>query len=82
MTRSTGYPAFTPAGTSLLSHARRPGTPGCRAYREAEGCPGSPDGPAAVRATALLVEVGMDPFAKHGDAQTIIDEHHDYEVNP
>jgi hypothetical protein len=55
---------------------------GRRAYLEAEGRIGFPDGPIAVRAAALFVEVGMEHFAEHGEAETIIDEHHEYEGNP
>jgi hypothetical protein len=55
---------------------------GRRAYLEVEGRIGFPDGPIAVRAAALFVEVGMEHFAEHGEARTIIDEHHEYEGNP
>jgi hypothetical protein len=55
---------------------------GRRAYLEAEGRIGFPDGPVAVRAVALFVEVGMEHFAGRGDATIIVDEHHEYEGNP
>ncbi|WP_371784394.1 hypothetical protein [Streptosporangium subroseum] len=54
---------------------------GRRAYLEAEGRIGFPDGP-VVRAVALFVEVGMEHFAGRGDATIIVDEHHEYEGNP
>ncbi|WP_030914822.1 PaaI family thioesterase [Streptosporangium amethystogenes] len=78
----TDYLAPVPVGTVLHMRAWCNGMSGRKAYLEAEGRIGSPDGPVAVRAAALFIEVGMEHFAEHGDAQTIIDEHHKYEVNP
>ncbi|GIH99628.1 PaaI family thioesterase [Planobispora takensis] len=78
----TDYLAPVPVGTTLHLRAWCTGMSGRKAYLEAEGRIGAPDGPVAVRAAALFIEVGMEHFAKHGDAQTILDEHHDYEVNP
>ncbi|MEU8203344.1 PaaI family thioesterase [Streptosporangium sp. NPDC049046] len=78
----TDYLAPVPVGTALHLRAWCNGMSGRKAYLEAEGRIGSPDGPVAVRAAALFVEVGMEHFAKHGDIQKIADEHHEYEVNP
>lgn len=78
----TDYLAPVPVGTTLHLRAWCTGTSGRKAYLEAEGRIGSPDGPVAVRAAALFIEVSMEHFAKHGDLQTIVDEHHEYEVNP
>jgi hypothetical protein len=55
---------------------------GRRAYLEAEGRIGFPDGPVAVRAVALFAPVGMEHFAGRDDATIIVDEHHEYEGNP
>ncbi|MFG1750176.1 PaaI family thioesterase [Streptosporangium sandarakinum] len=78
----TDYLAPVPVGTTLHLRAWCTGVSGRKAYLEAEGRIGSADGSVAVRAAALFVEVGMEHFAEHGDAQTLLDEHHDYEVNP
>ncbi|MFF5206952.1 PaaI family thioesterase [Streptosporangium sp. NPDC000396] len=78
----TDYLAPVPVGTTLHLRAWCNGMSGRKAYLEAEGRIGSPDGPVAVRAAALFIEVDMEHFAKHGDAQAIMDEHHEYEVNP
>ncbi|MBB2911825.1 acyl-coenzyme A thioesterase PaaI-like protein [Streptosporangium becharense] len=78
----TDYLAPVPVGTTLHLRAWCTGVSGRKAYLEAEGRAGSPDGPVAVRAAALFIEVGMEHFARHGDAKAIADEHHEYEVNP
>ncbi|MGC5015490.1 PaaI family thioesterase [Streptosporangium sp. DT93] len=77
----TDYLAPVPVGTELYLRAWCNGMSGRKAYLEAEGRIGSADGPVAVRAAALFIEVGMEHFGRHG-SQTIIDEHHEYEVNP
>ncbi|GGL26728.1 PaaI family thioesterase [Planomonospora parontospora] len=78
----TDYLAPVPVGTTLHLRAWCTGMAGRKAYLEAEGRVGAPDGPVAVRAAALFIEVGMEHFAEHGDAQAILAEHHEYEVNP
>ncbi|MEV0593582.1 PaaI family thioesterase [Nonomuraea cavernae] len=71
-----------PVGTTLHLRAWCNGISGRKAYLEAEGRIGAPDGPVAVRAAALFIEVEMEHFARHGDAEAITAEHHDFEVNP
>ncbi|MFI6322143.1 PaaI family thioesterase [Nonomuraea sp. NPDC050556] len=78
----TDYLMPVPVGTTLHLRAWCNGISGRKAYLEAEGRLGAPDGPVAVRAAALFIEVRMEHFATHGDAQAIAAEHHDYEVNP
>ncbi|MEV4099706.1 PaaI family thioesterase [Nonomuraea sp. NPDC049649] len=78
----TDYLLPVPVGTTLHLRARCTGIQGRKAYLEAEGRVGAPDGPAAVRAAALFIEVDMTHFAEHGDLEAIRAEHQDYEVNP
>ncbi|MCK2217546.1 PaaI family thioesterase [Actinomadura sp. ATCC 31491] len=78
----TDYLLPVPVGTTLHLRAWCNGIAGRKAYLEAEGRIGAPDGPVAVRAAALFIEVGMEHFAKHGDLAAIAAEHQDYEVNP
>ncbi|TDD16090.1 PaaI family thioesterase [Nonomuraea diastatica] len=77
----TDYLLPVPVGTTLHLRAWCNGVAGRKAYLEAEGRIGAPDGPVAVRAAALFIEVNMEHFAKHGDLAAIAAEH-DYEVNP
>ncbi|MER7501789.1 PaaI family thioesterase [Nonomuraea pusilla] len=78
----TDYVLPVPVGTTLHLRAWCNGIAGRKAYLEAEGRVGAPDGPVAVRAAALFVEVSMRHFAEHGDLAAITAEHQDYEVNP
>lgn len=78
----TDYVLPVPVGTTLHLRAWCNGITGRKAYLEAEGRIGAPDGPVAVRAAALFIEVGMGHFAKHGDLSAIATELQDYEVNP
>ncbi|MGR6916214.1 PaaI family thioesterase [[Actinomadura] parvosata] len=78
----TDYLLPVPVGTTLHLRAWCTGIDGRKAYLEAEGRIGAPDGPVAVRAAALFIEVNMEHFAKHGDLAAIAAEHQDYEVNP
>lgn len=78
----TDYLLPVPVGTTLHLRAWCTGISGRKAYLEAEGRMGAPDGPVAVRAAALFIEVNMEHFAKHGDLAAIAAEHQDYEVNP
>ncbi|MFC4063130.1 PaaI family thioesterase [Planomonospora corallina] len=78
----TDYLRPVSVGTTLHLRAWCTGVSGRKAYLEAEGRIGAPDGPVAVRAAALFIEVGMEHFAEHGDADAFLAEHHDYEVNP
>ncbi|GAA4071159.1 PaaI family thioesterase [Nonomuraea soli] len=78
----TDFRTPVPVGTTLHLRAWCTGISGRKAYLEAEGRIGGPDGPVAVSAAALFIEVRMDHFAKHGDVAAIAAEHHDFEVNP
>ncbi|MFI6595225.1 PaaI family thioesterase [Nonomuraea sp. NPDC050536] len=78
----TDYLLPVPVGTTLHLRAWCNGIAGRKAYLEAEGRIGAPDGPVAVRAAALFIEVDMAHFARHGDAAAIAAEHTDFEVNP
>ncbi|WP_230885015.1 hypothetical protein [Planomonospora sp. ID82291] len=71
-----------PGDTTPHLRARCTGTSGRKAYREAEGRIGAPEGPVAVRAAALLIEAGVEHSAEHGDARAVLAAHHEYEVNP
>ncbi|MDP9841155.1 hypothetical protein [Streptosporangium lutulentum] len=77
-----GAPASVRADTTPYPLARCGGISGRRAYLEAEGRIGFPDGPVAVPSAEVFVEVGTEHFAVRGDATTIADEHHEYEGNP
>ncbi|MEV0620661.1 PaaI family thioesterase [Nonomuraea sp. NPDC050404] len=78
----TDYLLPVPVGTTLHLRAWCNGISGRKAYLEAEGRIGAPDGPVAVRAAALFIEVNMEHFAKHGDLAALAAENQDYEVNP
>lgn len=78
----TDYLLPVPVGTTLHLRAWCNGIAGRKAYLEAEGRIGASDGPVAVRAAALFIEVDMAHFAEHGDLAAIAAEHQDYEVNP
>ncbi|MEU5862502.1 MULTISPECIES: PaaI family thioesterase [unclassified Nonomuraea] len=78
----TDYLLPVPVGTTLHLRAWCNGITGRKAYLEAEGRIGAPDGPVAVRAAALFIEVSMEHFAEHGDLAAIAAEHQDFEVNP
>ncbi|MGW4897893.1 PaaI family thioesterase [Kitasatospora sp. NPDC004240] len=47
------------------------GVHGRKIYSAAEGRIGGPDGPVAIRATALFVQVKLEHFTKHGRAEDI-----------
>jgi acyl-coenzyme A thioesterase PaaI-like protein len=78
----TDYLRPVPVGTTLHLRAWCNGIAGRKAYLEAEGRIGSPEGPVAVRAAALFIEVGMEHFVEHGDAETMKAHLQEYEVNP
>ncbi|GAA1612009.1 PaaI family thioesterase [Nonomuraea maheshkhaliensis] len=78
----TDYLLPVPVGTTLHLRAWCNGIAGRKAYLEAEGRIGAPDGPVAVRAAALFIEVNMEHFAKHADLAVTAADHQDYEVNP
>ncbi|RJL34249.1 PaaI family thioesterase [Bailinhaonella thermotolerans] len=66
-----------PVGTRLFVKAWCTGISGRKAYLEGEARMGAPDGPVAVRAAALFIEVTIDHFVEHGDVSG-----HEFEVNP
>ncbi|MEV1171291.1 hypothetical protein [Nonomuraea sp. NPDC049784] len=70
-----------PVGTTLHPRAWCDGITGGKAYLEAEGRIGAPDGPVDGRAAAQFSEVRMEHFAEHGDLAAAT-EHQDYEVTP
>lgn len=80
-----------PVGTTLHLRARCTGVAGRRIHSTAEGRIGSPDGPVAVRADAVFVEVRVEHFTKNGRPEEIKaaldnpDQHkvvRAFEVNP
>ncbi|MCP2335835.1 PaaI family thioesterase [Actinomadura rupiterrae] len=64
----TDYVLPVPVGTTLYIRTRCTGVVGRKAYLEAEARMDAVDGPVAVRAAALFIEVPMAHFERHGDA--------------
>lgn len=60
-----------PVGSTLYLAARCDGVAGRKIYSSAEGRIGGPDGPVAVRADALFVEVRLDHFTSNGRPEEI-----------
>jgi acyl-coenzyme A thioesterase PaaI-like protein len=60
-----------PVGATLHLSARGTAVAGRKMYAAAEGRIGGPDGPVAVRADALFVEVGLDHFTSNGRPEEI-----------
>ncbi|WP_405588920.1 PaaI family thioesterase [Streptomyces sp. NBC_01190] len=60
-----------PVGTTLHLSARCAAVAGRKIYSTAEGRVGGPDGPVAVRADALFIEVKLDHFTSHGRSEEI-----------
>ncbi|GHF55692.1 acyl-coenzyme A thioesterase PaaI-like protein [Amycolatopsis bartoniae] len=56
-----------PVGSTLFITAKVDGVAGRKLYASAEGRLDAEDGPVALRARALFVEVGFEHFTKHGD---------------
>lgn len=54
-----------PVGTTLFIEARLDGNAGRKIYVSADGRLDAADGPLAVRARALFVQVGFEHFSKH-----------------
>ncbi|OHV37001.1 MULTISPECIES: PaaI family thioesterase [Pseudofrankia] len=67
----TDFRRPVPVGTTLHLRSRADGVAGRKLYASAEGCLGAPDGPVAVRARALFVQVGLEHFAEHGRAEEL-----------
>lgn len=60
-----------PVGTTLHLAARCVGVDGRKIYSSAEGRIGGPDGPVAVRADALFIEVKLEHFTGNGRSEEI-----------
>ncbi|MFF7143200.1 MULTISPECIES: hotdog domain-containing protein [Streptomyces] len=67
----TDYVLPVPVGTVLHLEAEVTAVAGRKIYSRATGRIGGPDGPVAVRAQALFVEVKTDHFIDHGRPQEI-----------
>lgn len=67
----TEYVRPVPVGSTLHLDARCTAVAGRKIYCTATGRIGGPDGPVAVRADALFVEVELEHFTDHGRAQEI-----------
>ncbi|MBL7497797.1 PaaI family thioesterase [Frankia sp. CNm7] len=62
----TDFRRPVPVGSTLCLAARVDGVAGRKLYASGEGHLGAPDGPVAVRARALFVQVGLEHFTTHG----------------
>ncbi|MGW5235830.1 PaaI family thioesterase [Streptomyces nodosus] len=67
----TDYVLPVPVGTVLHLEAEVTAVAGRKIYSRATGTIGGPDGPVAVRAQALFIEVKTDHFIDHGRPQEI-----------
>ncbi|MFF8945500.1 PaaI family thioesterase [Streptomyces sp. NPDC014864] len=67
----TDFVRPVPVGTTLHLEAEVTAVAGRKIYSTATGRIGGPDGPVAVRADALFVEVKVDHFVSHGREQEI-----------
>lgn len=80
-----------PVDTVLHIHARVTGMHGRKIYSAAEGRIGGPDGPLAIRAQALFIQVKLEHFTTHGrpedikkamDDRDLFERARAFEVNP
>ncbi|MEU3512174.1 PaaI family thioesterase [Streptomyces longwoodensis] len=67
----TDFVRPVPVGTTLHLQAEATAVAGRKIYATATGRIGAPDGPVAVRADALFVEVKVDHFVQHGRDEEI-----------
>ncbi|MEU0004625.1 PaaI family thioesterase [Streptomyces sp. NPDC006314] len=67
----TDFVRPVPVGTTLYLEAEVTAVAGRKIYSTATGRIGGPDGPVAVRADALFVEVKVDHFIDHGRKEEI-----------
>jgi len=67
----TEYVRPVPVGTTLHLQARCTGIAGRKIYTTAEGRIGSPEGPVAIRADALFIEVQLEHFTRNGRPEEI-----------
>jgi acyl-coenzyme A thioesterase PaaI-like protein len=67
----TDFERPVPVGTTLFLEAEVTAVAGRKIYSTATGRVGGPDGPVAVRADALFIEVKVDHFVDHGRQEEI-----------
>ncbi|MER5541207.1 PaaI family thioesterase [Streptomyces sp. NPDC002589] len=67
----TDFVRPVPLGTTLYLEAEVTAVAGRKIYSTATGRIGAPDGPVAVRADALFIEVKVDHFIDHGRTEEI-----------
>ncbi|WP_371484416.1 PaaI family thioesterase [Kitasatospora sp. NBC_00315] len=67
----TDFVRPVPVDSVLHIRARVTGVHGRKIYSAAEGRIGGPDGPVAIRAQALFVQVKLEHFTKHGRPEDI-----------
>ncbi|MEU0244079.1 PaaI family thioesterase [Streptomyces sp. NPDC006235] len=67
----TDFVMPVPVGTTLYLEAEVTAVAGRKIYSTATGRVGGPDGPVAVRADALFIEVKVDHFVDHGRQEEI-----------
>lgn len=67
----TDFVRPVPVGTTLYLQAEVTAVAGRKIYSAATGRIGGPDGPLAVRADALFIEVKVDHFVDHGRKEEI-----------
>jgi acyl-coenzyme A thioesterase PaaI-like protein len=70
----TDYRLPVPVGSILYVKAWCTGVEGRKIYLEGEGRLGSPDGPLAVRAAALFIEVPPDHFARISAQEALVEK--------
>ncbi|WP_306999230.1 PaaI family thioesterase [Amycolatopsis thermophila] len=77
-----------PVGTTLFIAARVDGVAGRKIYASADGHLDSADGPVALRARGLFVQVGLEHFTNHGDPDALSKftqqprRREDWDINP
>lgn len=75
-----------PVGSTLFITAKPDGTAGRKIYASADGRLDSADGPVAVRARALFVQVAFEHFTSHGYADAMARLHRtrerNWDINP
>jgi acyl-CoA hydrolase len=67
----TDFERPVPVGTTLYLAAEVTAVAGRKIYSTATGRVGGPEGPVAVRADALFIEVKVDHFVDHGRQEEI-----------
>jgi acyl-coenzyme A thioesterase PaaI-like protein len=87
----TDFVRPVPVGTTLYIVARCDGVDGRKTYLSAEGHLDAPDGPVAVRSTAVFISVVLEHFTTHGRPEDVAmaaadparrERARDFEVNP